>query len=119
MARTELFRQKGLAYAELEKAGIYLPVVEGHCRYFRPARYDDLLTVAARVAEASPARLSFTYAVRRGETTLAEGSTAHAFINRAGRPLNLKKAAPELWHRIAGFISPPPPAPPARHRRPA
>lgn len=43
--RVEAIRSLGLSYAELEKMGIQMPVVELHCKFLRPARYDDLLRV--------------------------------------------------------------------------
>lgn len=49
VARTDSIRQLGFTYAELEKMGIVMPVVEVKCRYLRPALYDDLLTVTAAI----------------------------------------------------------------------
>jgi len=44
-ARAESIRQLGFTYADMEKMGIIMPVIEVQCRYLRPALYDDLLTV--------------------------------------------------------------------------
>lgn len=43
--RVEAIRSLGLSYADLEKMGIQMPVVEIQCKFLRPARYDDLLRV--------------------------------------------------------------------------
>ena len=43
--RVEAIRSLGMSYAEMEKMGISLPVIEIQCKYLRPARYDDLLRV--------------------------------------------------------------------------
>lgn len=43
--RAEAIRQLGFTYRELEELGIFMPVVELHAQYFRPALYDDLITV--------------------------------------------------------------------------
>jgi len=43
--RVEAIRSLGMSYADLEKIGIQMPVVEIQCKYLRPARYDDLLLV--------------------------------------------------------------------------
>ncbi|MCH5689232.1 acyl-CoA thioesterase [Niabella sp. W65] len=45
VARAECIRHLGFTYADMEKAGIIMPVVEVNCKYLRPALYDDLLTV--------------------------------------------------------------------------
>jgi acyl-CoA thioester hydrolase len=50
-ARAEAIRQLGLTYADMEKSGIFMPVIDVHCRYLRPARYDELLTVKTILRE--------------------------------------------------------------------
>lgn len=50
-ARAESIRQLGFTYADMERTGIIMPVVEVQCRYIRPARYDDLLTITVALKE--------------------------------------------------------------------
>ena len=50
-ARTESIRELGFTYADMEKMGVIMPVVDVHCRYIRPARYDDLLTIRTTLKE--------------------------------------------------------------------
>lgn len=50
-ARAESIRQLGFTYADMEKMGIIMPVVDVHCRYLRPALYDDLLTIKTTLKE--------------------------------------------------------------------
>lgn len=50
-SRAEAIRSLGFTYAELEKKGVIMPVVDVHCRYLRPALYDDLLTVRTILKE--------------------------------------------------------------------
>jgi acyl-CoA thioester hydrolase len=50
-ARAESIRQLGLTYADMEKMGVIMPVVDVHCRYLRPAKYDDLLMVRTMLKE--------------------------------------------------------------------
>ncbi len=47
--RAEAIRQLGFTYKELEEAGILMPVVEMNAKYYRPALYDDLVTVKTSV----------------------------------------------------------------------
>ena len=51
VARAESIRGMGLTYADLEKQGVMMPVVEINCKYIRPALYDNLLTVTAHIHE--------------------------------------------------------------------
>ncbi|HVZ55704.1 MAG TPA: thioesterase family protein [Chitinophagaceae bacterium] len=50
-ARAEAIRQLGLSYADMERDGVIMPVVEVHARYLRPARYDELLTIRTSLRE--------------------------------------------------------------------
>lgn len=50
-SRAESIRQLGFTYADMEKMGVIMPVVDVHCRYLRPAKYDDLLTVKTILKE--------------------------------------------------------------------
>ncbi len=77
-ARTELMRETGLTYKELERRGVYLAVSEVKIRYRLPAWYDDLVRVRCWVRELASRRVSFGYAVERAETgeLLATAETA-------------------------------------------
>ena len=50
-ARAESIRELGFTYAEMEKMGVIMLVIDVHCRYLRPAKYDDLLTVKTILKE--------------------------------------------------------------------
>jgi acyl-CoA thioester hydrolase len=50
-ARAESIRQLGFTYADMEKTGVIMPVIEVQCKYLRPARYDDLITVKVILKE--------------------------------------------------------------------
>lgn len=86
IAREEMFRSAGLSYAELEKSGIMMPVVDVAVQYSRPAQYDEVLTVETIVKEAPRARIAIDYVVRNpaGETN-ATGTTTLAFVNAETR----------------------------------
>ena len=90
-ARAEYWRALGKSYKDLEAWGVALPVVEAHCAYRRPARYEDLLDIDVEIGELRGASVRFVYAVRRGGELLAEGWTRHAVIGTDGRP----RAIPE------------------------
>ncbi|MEO7982853.1 MAG: thioesterase family protein [Bacteroidota bacterium] len=50
-ARAESIRELGFTYADMEKMGVIMPVTDVHCRYLRPAKYDDLLTIKTTLKE--------------------------------------------------------------------
>jgi acyl-CoA thioester hydrolase len=91
VARADLLRTLGWTYRDMEQAGVSLPVIEAHCEYRRPARYDDELEISAEGRVVSPARMSFAYEiVPKGDRTIvATGRTVHAALDAAGRPCRL------------------------------
>jgi acyl-CoA thioester hydrolase len=91
VGRTDLLRERGMSYRELEQQDLYLPVIEARAAYARPARYDDALLIETRIASHSGARVAFEYEVRReaDEAPLATGFTAHAAVDGRGKPRRL------------------------------
>lgn len=91
VARTDLLRRAGWTYREMEAEGFGLPVIEAHCEYRQPARYDDELDVLASGQLLSAVRVRFDYAIVRpaDEAIIAIGHTVHAALDRSGRPCRL------------------------------
>jgi len=89
-SRNEYLRARDMTYREVEARGLMLPVTEANCRYLRPARYDDLITIEVRVLQARGARVRFAYEIK-GEAgeLLAEGFTVHAAVDGEGRVVRL------------------------------
>jgi acyl-CoA thioester hydrolase len=98
VGRTDLLRARGWSYRDMESDGFSLPVIEAHCAYKLPARYDEELEVRTSAALLSPVRLRFDYDVARiaDGATLASGHTVHATLDRDGRPCRLPDRAREL-----------------------
>ena len=93
-ARTNLFRNIGVVYSEIEKTGIYLVVLEAHIQYRRGALYDDILHVKAILAELPSLKLTINYEITRNTDSeiLITGQTVHAFTNaQSGRPIRPPK----------------------------
>lgn len=102
LGRTELMREAGCAYGELEESeGMLFPVAEIGARYLDPARYDEEVSITTRLVSARGARVRFEYAVERAANgdPLATGFTVHAAVGRDGRPRRLPSW---LLARLAG-----------------
>lgn len=91
-SRTEMLRDVGLPYSELEKTGIFLPVVEAGLKYRASAHYDELLTFRSQVGEMRGVRLVIESEVRRDGLLLVFGHVVLACVNSGGKPTRL----PEL-----------------------
>lgn len=86
VARTEWLRAVGLTYAEMERRGVMMPIVEVNVKYRQPAYYDELIAVTAFVEELPMARMTFRYEIH-GEDgrAIASGSTTLGFIDKVTR----------------------------------
>ncbi len=85
--RTELFRDLGITYRQVQDIDVFLPVSETFCKYHRSARYDDLLRIETTIAFRKRASLRFDYQVfeKQDMTLLVSGYTVHAFVDRTGK----------------------------------
>lgn len=88
VGRVEALRHLGLNYRDLEERGIQMPVYDLSCRFIRPARYDDLLTIRVTIPQLPTTRLLFQYEVFNQDGLLLNtGQTTLVFItSRTGRP---------------------------------
>lgn len=86
VARTEWLRAAGLTYAEMERRGVMMPIVDVHVKYRMPAYYDELIRVKAMVEQMPMARMTFNYEIH-GEDgrEIASGSTTLGFIDSVTR----------------------------------
>jgi acyl-CoA thioester hydrolase len=92
MGRTELLRQRGISYRDIEDSGHLLVVVEVGCKFKRPAYYDDLLMLRTTVERVTHVKIVHRYEVFRDGVLLAEGHSTLACVDREGRP----QALPEI-----------------------
>src|SRR5215207_4619698 len=65
IGRTELLKNHGLPYRELEAEGFFLPVLEVSVRYLRPAKYDDEVTIVTTLREKPSLRIRMEYELFR------------------------------------------------------
>ncbi|MBX9678864.1 MAG: acyl-CoA thioesterase [Gemmataceae bacterium] len=83
--RTELLRQMGYSYRDIEDQGFLLVLTKVAVRYRRPARFDDLLTVRTIVARTTTVKIEHRYEVLRDGELLAEGETTLGCIGADGK----------------------------------
>lgn len=86
IGRTELLRQTGVTYADLERRDLFLAIVKLEIRFKKAAHYDDLITVDTRLSGGSRVKLLHEYEIRRGSDLLTTAKTTLAAIDAAGRP---------------------------------
>lgn len=100
IGRTEYMRQQGLDYRQAEEKGFMLPLTETHCEYKQGAKYDDVVIIRTRMTSFSGVRITMEYDVvrERDQALLARGKTVHAITDESLRPVNIRKASPEIYN---------------------
>jgi acyl-CoA thioester hydrolase len=94
LGRAEYCRAAGIRYRDMEAGdGVLLAVVEAHCRYLHPARYDEEIAVKTWVAKANLRMVLFEYEICEAGSgrALASGATKHMFLGPDMRPVKLPK----------------------------
>jgi acyl-CoA thioester hydrolase len=82
VARVEYLRAFAGGYQALRDQGVEALVLESHCRYLLPAKFDDVLHIHARCVGMRGARFRYEYAVVRDDGVLiADGHTEHACVD--------------------------------------
>jgi acyl-CoA thioester hydrolase len=104
VARVEALRDLGMSYKQMEEEGFMLPVLEYKVKYFKPALYDDLLTIRTKIPVMPSVRIVFQYEIFNAENILlTSAETTLVFIERSsGRPC---KAPAELLSKLASYYT--------------
>jgi len=98
VGRVELCRQFGFEYKRMEiEDDSFIVVAEAKCRYRRPARFDDVLTIRTRVTESQRRTIRFGYEIicQASGELIATGETFHVVCDHRGRP----KSLPEKYRK--------------------
>ena len=85
LGRSEFCRAAGVRYRDMElNDGILLAVVDAHCRYISPARYDDEIVITTWISSAHKRMVEFSYEFRNetGQIAGHRRDTAHVSESR-------------------------------------
>lgn len=88
VGRVEMLRSLGLTYSGMEASGIMMPVLELKCKYLKPARYDEEITINVIMDKMPGVKIHFRYELFNEKQELIHiGETLLAFINmKSNRP---------------------------------
>ena len=96
--RTELLRELGLTYRQMEDNGIILPVRELNIRYFEPILYDEEILLHTIVTQLPAVRLEFKYMIENSlGTKCCEAKAVLVFVNSKTRK---PTRAPEYFLKL-------------------
>ena len=76
IGRAEMIRSIGLSYKELEeKIGVMMPVMSMSCRYVRPAKYDELISIHTTLRKLPGKTITFHLELFNEKGKLINGGT--------------------------------------------
>jgi acyl-CoA thioester hydrolase len=104
IGRVELCRHLGFEYRQMEtEDDSFIVVAEAHCRYKKPARFDEVLAIRTRVTQSQKRMLRFGYEILNHSSgeLLATGETLHVICDSRGRP----KSLPEKYRKYFPALS--------------
>ena len=100
-ARIDFMDQMGFPYAEMEADGIVSPVVEISCKYRKPCTFGDVITISVAVESFSGVKMVLLYDMRNGkDQVVCTARSEHAFLDREGRILRMKREKPDFCAAI-------------------
>ncbi len=100
IGRTEYMRQAGCSYADMERMGFFLMLVDVHATYRKAVGYDTEITIITRVGELAKAQVTFHYRVENEEgSILCEGWTKLACTDGSGK---LRRIPEEIREILKG-----------------
>lgn len=93
--RSQLLRDLGSNYADIEASGFHMPVTEVGIRYLGSFQYGDKVKVQTRVEENLSRRVTFAYDVINANSgkRLVSGFTKHIWTDHSGKVTRM----PNKW----------------------
>jgi acyl-CoA thioester hydrolase len=87
MGRTELLRANGIAYKDLEQAGVFFVIARLEIKYRQPAKYDEQLELTTTCTSVTTCKIEHSYQLKRvcDSAVLAEGSSTLACLDKEGK----------------------------------
>ena len=104
LAREALLRDLGFGYPDLVARQMHLAIVEVHCHYRQPVRYDDQIEIYTTIAGLKSRSIQFHQQLFLSATgkLATEIRLTTISINFAGKPIPLP---PELRQRIEELVN--------------
>lgn len=106
VGRTEFIAKSNISYSSMEDKGVLMPLTDASAKYIKGAKYEDRLLIRTRLERLTPVRCEFYYEVVRENDNIliANGKTAHAFVDKNFKPMNLRKKNPEIWSVLEALL---------------
>jgi acyl-CoA thioester hydrolase len=91
VGRSQLLRDMGILYSDVEVGRCNLPLTQAYCHYHLPAYYDEIVLIETQITYLKRASIKFKYLIwnEKRERILAEGYTIHACTDKSGKIIRI------------------------------
>jgi acyl-CoA thioester hydrolase len=99
IGRTAFIESLGFKYSEIEKQGVFSPVIDAQISFKTPVRYGEETKVKTWVESYDGLRVTYGYEVvhENGETAVS-GETKHVIVKKDNfKPVSIRRSFPD-WH---------------------
>ena len=117
LGRVVWMRDNGLAYGDMEKRDLLMPVAKLVLNYRAPGRFEDKLAIQTKLVELGRSRVAFENKVCRldkqnpaGRLLLVEGRVDLACVDRTGKIQRLPEDVRALMEKLVTPLEAPPSA---------
>ena len=104
-ARVDFLEAIGCPYDKMEAEGVGSPVMSVSCDYKHPTTYPDIIRIEVSVAEMSPLKIRFAYAMKVGDRLCCKASSLHCFLDKNGRPVNYHERYKPFADKLADYVA--------------
>lgn len=106
--RADFMKKAGASVHKLKSSGLSLPLTELRCAYKHPARFGDKIKIVTSLSHMSYVKVRFSYQVFNESSgiLIASGMTSHAWVNKKIEPVNIEKAAPDVYQKLVALVKP-------------
>jgi len=102
IGRSELIRDMGYTYKELEDSGVFMPVASVNCKYHKSLYYDELITIRTALKELPKARMVFHHTIFNSNNELVHTAevTLVFLSKKTDRPVRVPKAMIDVLNKM-------------------
>ena len=104
--RIDFLRNADMPNHKLNMMGYFLPLSEMRCTYKSPVKYGNKILIRTNLIYMSCAKVKFEYRAlnKSSGKVIAIGTTVHAWTDKGINPLNIEKAAPEVYRKLENLV---------------
>jgi acyl-CoA thioester hydrolase len=105
IGRRDYLKKADIPSSTISSQGFYLPLSKMECKFKSPAKLGSIVTVNTRITCMSCMKVKFEYEIldKTNGKLLAVGETIHAWTDKNIQPLNIEKAAPQIYAALKKF----------------